>query len=177
MAQKRVLFLFYIFGITLVLTLSGCGYVIEGSNPVLPDEARTLAIPPIQNQTFKAGMETDLSVQLNSLLRSNSSVKIVPSGIADLQLKINLLNLKTYSSGLNKEQISSGIKALIQGQVILEDRRTGKKVWEESMLEVRLNESEENEKDTVSSFSLSGSIRELIKRFATKIYDRLFTTF
>ena len=160
-----------------MLLLSGCGYVIEGSNPVLPNEARTLALLPIQNQTFKAGLETDLAEQLNRLLRSNSSVKIMPSGQADLRMSITLLNLETTSSGLSKDQISTGVKVIIQCQVILEDMRSGSKVWEEEMLQFKLTESGRNETDTVSSFSLSGSIRELIKQIAKKIYDRLFTTF
>ena len=175
--EKAVILLRNFLGITLWLFLAGCGYVIEGSNPVLPNGAQTLALLPIQNKTFNAGLETDLSEQLNLLLRANSSLKITPSGIADLQLKVTLLNLKTSSSGLNNEQISSGVKAIIQGQVILEDRRTGRKVWEESTLVVKLTESVGNETNSVSSFSLSGSIRELIKLFALKIYERLFTTF
>ena len=175
--KKKVLFLYYLLGIAFGLLLSGCGYVIEGSNPVLPNEARTLALLPIQNQTFKAGLETDLAEQLNRLLRSNSSVKIMPSGQADLRMSITLLNLKTTSSGLSKDQISTGVKVIIQCQVILEDMRSGSKVWEEEMLQFKLTESGRNETDTVSSFSLSGSIRELIKQIAKKIYDRLFTTF
>ena len=166
----------YFLGIAFGLLLSGCGYVIEGSNPVLPNEARTLALLPIQNQTFKAGLETDLAEQLNRLLRSNSSVKITPSGQADLRMSITLLNLKTTSSGLSKDQISKGVKTIIQCQVILEDWRTRSKIWDEIMLQ-ELTESRGNETNTVSSFSLSGGIRELIKQLAKKIYDRLFTTF
>ena len=176
-SKKGVIFLCYFMVIILWIFLSGCGYVIEGSNPVLPNEAQTIALLPIQNQTFKAGLETDLSEQFNLLLRSNSSVRITPAGIADLQLNITLLNLKTSSSGLSKEQISSGVKGIFQGQVILEDKRTGRKVWKESTLEVKLTESGENETNSVPSFSLSGSIRELIKIFASKIYERIFTTF
>jgi hypothetical protein len=175
--KKGVISLCFFLGITLCVFFSGCGYIIEGSNPVLPNEAKTIALLPIQNQTFKAGLETDLSEQFNLLLRSNSSVRITSAGIADLQLNIILLNLKTSSSGLSKEQISSGVKGIIQGQVFLEDRRTGRKVWEESALKVKLTESDENETNSVSSFSLSGSIRELSKLFAAKIYERLFTTF
>ena len=126
----------------------------------MPNEARTLVLLPIQNKTFKAGLETDLAEQLNRLLRSNSSVKIMPSGQADLRMSITLLNLKTTSSGLSKDQISTGVKVIIQCQVILEDMRSGSKVWEEEMLQFKLTESGRNETDTVSSFSLSGSIRE-----------------
>ncbi len=175
--KKKNLFLHYFLGIAFGLLLSGCGYVIEGSNPVLPNEARTLALLPIQNQTYKAGLETDLAEHLNRLLRSNSSVKIMPLGQADLSMRITLLNLKTTSSGLSKDQISRGLKVIILCQVILEDMRSGNKVWEEKMLQFKLTESGRNETDTVSSFSLSGGIRELIKQIATKIYDRLFTKF
>ena len=143
----------------------------------MPNEARTLALLPIQNQTFKAGLETDLAEQLNRLLHSNSSVKIIPSGQAELRMSITLLNLETTSSGLSKDQISTGVKVIIECQAILEDMRSGSKVWEEEMLQFKLTESGRNETDTVYSFSLSGSIRELIKQIAKKIYDRLFTTF
>jgi len=163
--------------IVLLLSLNGCNYVIEGSNPVLPNEARTIAVLPIQNHTFVAGLETDLSEQLNTLLNSNSSIKIVPAGISDIQLSVTLLNYKTNSSGLSKEDVTSGVKAIIQGEVILLDRRTKKNVWIISMLEVKLTESLENEMENVSNISLSGSTREIIKLFAKKIYARIFTTF
>ena len=94
-AKKIVQFSNYFFGIAIALLLSGCGYVIEGSNPVLPNEAQTLALLPIQNQTFKAGLESDLVEHLSRLLRSNSSVKMLTSRQADLGLRITLLKLKT----------------------------------------------------------------------------------
>ena len=156
---------------------SGCGYIIEGSNPVLPNEAQTLSVTPIQNLTFKAGLEIDLSDQLNILLRANNSLEITPSGIADLQLKITLLSLKTISSGLSEEQISSGVKTIIKGQANLKDMRTGIIIWKESALEVKLTESGANETSAVSNFALSRSIRESIKLFAIKIYDHLFNNF
>jgi len=176
-SYKSFISLRYFLGVTLWLLLSGCGYIIEGSNPVLPNEARTLSVLPIQNQTFKAGLEIDLADQLNTLLRANNSVEIAPSRIADLQLKITLLSLKTISSGLSEEQISSGVKTIIKGQAILKDMRTGIKVWKESDLEVKLSDSGANETSSISSFSLSRSIRESIKLFAIKIYEHLFNTF
>ena len=160
-----------------MLIVSGCGYVIEGSNPVLPNEAQTLVLLPIQNQTFKAGLETDLVEQMGRLLRSNSSVKMLASRQADLGLRITLTNLQTSSSGLRKDQISTGVKAVLQGAVILEDLRTGNMVWEEKMFQVNLSESGDIDSDAVSNVSLSGSIRELIKIFAKNLYDRLFTNF
>jgi len=172
-----VLLLNKILAVTFCILISSCGYVIEGSNPVLPNDAKSLSVLPIQNRTFKAGLETDLAEQLKGLLQSNSSVKLLPSGQADLKLSITLLNLELPSSGLSKDQISTGTKAVLKGKAILEDRQTGNSVWEEKMIQVKIAESEGNQIENASSLTLSGNIRELINRFAQKLYDRIFTNF
>jgi len=143
----------------------------------LPNDAKSLSVLPIQNRTFKAGLETDLAEQLKGLLQSNSSVKLLPSGQADLKLSVTLLNLELPSSGLSKDQISTGTKAVLKGNAILEDSRTGNSVWEEKIIQVKLAESEGNQIENASSLTLSGNIRELINRFAQKLYDRIFTNF
>ena len=175
--NKIILLLNNIIVVSLCILISSCGYVIEGSNPVLPNDAKSLSVLPIQNRTFKAGLETDLAEQLKGLLQSNSSVKLLPSGQSDLKLSVTLLNLELPSSGLSKDQISTGTKAVLKGKAILEDRRTGNSVWEEKMIQVKIAESEGNQIENVSSLTLSESTRELINRFAQKLYDRIFTNF
>ena len=175
--NKIVLIFNYILAVAFCILFSSCGYVIEGSNPVLPNDAKSLSVLPIQNRTFKAGLETDLSEQLKGLLQSNSSVKLLPAGQADLKLSVTLLNLELPSSGLSKDQISTGTQAVLKGKAFLEDRRTGNTVWEEKMLQVKIAESEGNQIENTSSLTLSGNIRELINRFAQNLYDRIFTNF
>jgi len=169
-------FSIYFLKITIFLFFNGCGYVIEGSNPLLPNEAKTIGILPIQNQTFFAGLETYLSEQLNNLLRSNSSLKIVPVKIADLQLNITLLKIETSTYGLSKEQISSGVTATILGDTILVDRRIKKNIWKKS-IKVTLTESIENEMENTSGISISARTSQVIKLFAEKIYNHLFISF
>ena len=175
--NKIILLLNNIIAISFCILISSCGYVIEGSNPVLPNDAKSLSVLPIQNRTFKAGLETDLAEQLKGLLQSNSSVKLLSSGQADLRLSVTLFNLELPSSGLSKDQISTGTKAILKGKANLEDSRTGNSVWEEKIIQVKLAESEGNQIENASSLILSGNIRELINRFAQKLYDRIFTNF
>jgi len=175
--NKIILLLNNILAVSFCILISSCGYVIEGSNPVLPNDAKSLSVLPIQNRTFKAGLETDLAEQLKGLLQSNSSVKLLSSGQADLRLSITLFNLELPSSGLSKDQISTGTKAVLKGNAILEDSRTGNSVWEEKIIQVKLAESEGNQIENASSLTLSGNIRELINRFAQKLYERIFTNF
>ena len=175
--NKIVPIFYYILAVAFCILFSSCGYVIEGSNPVLPLDAKSLSVLPVQNRTFKAGLETDLSEQLKGLLQSNSSVKLLPAGQADLKLSVTLLNLELPSSGLSKDQISTGTQAILKGKASLEDRRTGNTVWEENMIQVKIAESEGNQIENTSSLTLSGNIRELINRFAQNLYDRIFTNF
>ena len=175
--NKIVLIFNYILAVAFCILFSSCGYVIEGSNPVLPNDAKSISVLPIQNRTFKAGLETDLSEQLKGLMQSNSSVKLLPAGQADLKLSVTLLNLELPSSGLSKDQISTGTQAVLKGKVFLEDRRIGKTVWEEKIIQVKITESEGNQIENTSSLTLSGNIRELINRFAQNLYDRIFTNF
>ena len=175
--NKLVLILNYILAVASCILISSCGYVIEGSNPVLPNSATSLSVLPIQNNTFKAGLETDLSEQLKGLLQTNSSVKLLPAGQADLKLSVTLLYLELPSSGLSKVQISTGTQAVLKGKAVLEDSRTGSSVWEENMIQVKIAESEGNQVENASSLMLSGNIRELINRFAQNLYDRIFTNF
>ena len=175
--EKIVLILNYIIAFVFCILISSCGYVIEGSNPVLPNDAKSLSVLPIQNRTFKAELETDLSEQLKGLLQTNSAVKLLPAGRADLKLSVTLLYLELPSSGLSKDQISSGTQAVLKGQAVLEDSRTGSSVWEENMIQVKIAEAEGNQIENASSLTLSGNIRELINRFAQNLYDRIFTNF
>ena len=175
--KKIILLLNNIIAVSFCILISSCGYVIEGSNPVLPNDAKSLSVLPIQNRTFKAGLETDLAEQLKGLLQSNSSVKLLSSGQADLRLSVTLFNLELPSSGLSKDQIATGTKAILKGNAILEDSRTGNSVWEEKIIQVKLAESEGNQIENASSLKLSANIRELINRFAQKLYDRIFTNF
>ena len=175
--NKIILLLNNIIAVSFCILISSCGYVIEGSNPVLPNDAKSLSVLPIQNRTFKAGLETDLAEQLKGLLQTNSSVKMLSSGQADLRLSVTLFNLELPSSGLSKDQIATGTKAILKGKANLEDRQTGNSVWEEKIIQVKLAESEGNQIENASSLTLSGNIRELINRFAQKLYDRIFTNF
>ncbi len=175
--KKIVLILNYILAVGIIILISSCGYVIEGSNPVLPNDAKSIAVLPIQNNTFKGGLETDLSEKLKSLLQNNSSVKLLPAGQADLQLNVTLLSLELPSSGLSKDQVSKGMQAVLKGKAILKDRSKGNTVWGEKKIQVKIAESEGNQVENAASLMLSGNIRELINRFAQNLYDSIFTNF
>ena len=73
--------------------------------------------------------------------------------------------------------IPTGTQAVLKGEAFLENRLTGNTVWEEKMIQVKIADFEGNQIENTSSLTLSGNIRELINRFAQKLYDRIFTNF
>ena len=51
--EKKIVFKFnYILVFVFALLISSCGYVIEGGNPVLPNDAKSLSVLPIQNRIY-----------------------------------------------------------------------------------------------------------------------------
>lgn len=169
--------LFTIIHIFLILAFSsGCGYVLDGSNPTLPNEAQTLSIPAIQNQTYQADLEVDLAEQLNKLLRSNSSVRLTSIQKADLKLLVTLKTVQTINAGLSSDRISAGVIASLSGSVLLRDKRKYKTIWKEKAFKVDLLESSTSNTSS-TSYTLSQTHKELVALFAKKIYERIFFTF
>ena len=87
------------------------------------------------------------------------------------------MSIKSNTSQLTKEEISSGVRGTIKGKIILIDNRIRKNLWENLILMVNLSESQENEMESTSGVSISRRTRQLIKLFSTKIYDELFYNF
>ncbi len=161
----------------MLIFVAGCGYVLEGGNPPLPEKARSIGIAPIQNRTFEPELETQLAEQLKEILRANSSVILLPSGQADLRLSVILLELKTVNTGLDAVQNTKGVKYALAGKVRLIKRKTGELLWEEKSMQAELAESAAGLSGSLSGVLVSRSLRELTNLYAEKIYDRLFVKF
>lgn len=162
----------------LMLVLSaGCGYVLEGGNPPLPEDARSIGVAPIQNRTFEPELETQLIEQLKVRLRANSSVTLLRHGQADLSLNIILLELKTINTGLDAIQNTKGVKYALSGRVRLIKRKTGQLLWEEKSMQVEFADSASGFSPSLSEVLVARNLRELTRLYAEKIYERLFVRF
>ena len=168
-------FFYFLFACCLFWSGS-CGYTLEGSNPVLPNEARTLYIAAIQNQTYQADLEIDLTEELNRLMRSNSSVRLVGNQQADLMLSITVTKIETENSGLSTDRVNAGILASMSGQIVLHDIRKDKPLWKEKEFNVNLLKSTIT-KNRTSDFTLTQTHKAMVTWYAEKIYQRIFINF
>ena len=171
--RKRLLFL--LGSIPLFL---GCGYHLEGSNPVLPEQAQTIAINPIQNQTFQAGLDTSLMVHLRQKLRNNSSVRLVTPSEADLLLEIKLTTLTKDQTSVAKEGQQSELTLSLTGSVSLENRKTRQTLWQTQTTAQSTIFYERQEQATgLTTFSINKGMEDVTLHFAEKVYEKIFVNF
>lgn len=158
---------------------TGCEYQLEGTHPQLPSGATNLAIVPIQNQTFQAGLETRLMRHLKQLLRNNTSVQLSSLQEADLILDIRLQDLNTKQTSISADGSTIALQLKLGGVVILNDRRQNKSLWREKGLNAKgilLYEQGETSKGLTSS-TIGRGLDEVTGAFAKRIYERIFFRF
>ncbi len=159
--------------------ISACNYQLEGTNPRLPSGGTRLAIIPIQNQTFQAGLETRLMRQLRQLLRNNASVNLSSLEEADVILDIRLKSLNTKQTSVSADGSTVALQLVLEGTVILNNKKASKALWREKDLNARgilLYEKGEASKGLTGS-TIGRGLDEVTSAFAKRIYERIFFRF
>ena len=159
--------------------LMGCNYRLEGTNPVLPREATTIAILPIRNQTFQAGLETRLMRAMRELLRNNSSVELTNESDADLILNISLASLTTKRTSVSADGLTVELQLTLEGAVELSGEGKPKRIWREGALLAKgtLNFEKGEESRGVTTSTLNRGMDQVTGEFARRVYDRIFFNF
>ena len=160
-----------------ILFLTGCGYSIIGGNPLLPKEAKSIGIYPVENHTFVAGLDTRTNAEIKFKLEANSSVEILPVTKSDLQLSISLNEIKSKTTGLDSIENAAGVIFYLEGSVSLNERSNGNTIWKEANLEVEMLESSSNNLVSNSLELNEENLDELSRLLAEKIYQLIFIEF
>ena len=160
-----------------ILFLTGCGYSIIGGNPLLPKEARSIGIYPVENHTFVAGLDTKTNTKMKLKLETNSSVEILPVSKSDLQLSISLNEIKSKTTGLDSIENAAGVIFYLEGSVSLNERSNGNIIWKEPNLKVEMLESSSNNLVSNSQELSEKNLDELSRLLAEKIYQYIFLEF
>lgn len=165
--------------IVMLIGLAACGYQLEGTNPQLPSDATTLAIVPIQNQTFQAGLETRLMLRLRQLFRNNSSVELGTPQDADLVLDIQLQTLDAKQTSVSADGSTVVLQLELKGIVVLNDRKQNIVLWNEKGLNARgILLYEQGETSTgLTGSTIGRGLDEVTNAFAKLVYERIFFRF
>jgi outer membrane lipopolysaccharide assembly protein LptE/RlpB len=157
--------------------LAGCGYTLERGNPPLPQQARTLALLPVRNETYEPILETETATVMQETLRSNTSVILLPEGQADLELLLSLVRLVETRTAATTDA-PAGITVSLSAQASLKDFRKDRYLWKEVALQASLSESAVNDSlELVSGIKTTRIRQELLEQLCRKVYDRIFLDF
>ena len=165
--------------VVMLVGLAACGYKLEGSNPQLPSDSTTLAIVPIQNRTFQAGLETRLMRHLVQLFRNNASINLVVPQDADLVLDIKLQTLDAKQTSVSADGSTVELQLELSGSVVLKDRKQDTTLWSETGFNARgilLYDKGETSMG-LSGSSIGRGLDEVTNAFAERVYERIFIKF
>ncbi len=143
---------------------SACGYHIAGRADLVPKNIKTIAVPAFGNGTpsYKLGrlVTADVTREFNSRTR----YIIVPDPEqADAVLTGSLLHFIYYPTILDpKTNRSTGVQVIVNVQVTLTDRHTGKVLFSRPSMEFR--ERYEISTDPQTYFDESGTAIERVSR-------------
>ena len=148
----------------LALALAGCGYHLAGRGDILPKTARTIAVQPFGNATVRYKLARLLPADISRELISRTRYRVVedPSQ-ADLVLTGTLGNFSAYPIIYDTATArATTVQAIINVQVRLTERATGKVIWERPNAEFR--ERYEISIDPAAYFDESGTAMERVSK-------------
>lgn len=123
--------------LVLALALSGCGYGLQGSGSVLPEDVKNVYIPRVENDSTESGLGIVMTEALQDRFNRFGAVKVVESlAEADAVLNARIKDVKQTTSS-----VSSGTDVVLQQDstmIIAVDLRrvNGMVLWQNPALTV-----------------------------------------
>ncbi len=117
--------------IALFALISGCGYTTKS---LISRKINSIYIPIFENDTFRRGLEFDLTSALKDEIMSNTKLRILQKDSADTILTGRILNVTEGMLSSNVEDNIVESRVTISVYIKLVDRRTGRTLVEEEGL-------------------------------------------
>jgi len=117
--------------IALFALISGCGYTTKS---LISRKINSIYIPIFENDTFRRGLEFDLTSALKDEIMSNTKLRILQKDSADTILTGRIINVTEGMLSSNVEDNIVESRVTISVYIKLVDRRTGRTLVEEKDL-------------------------------------------
>ncbi len=116
-----------------MVALGGCGYRPLGTE-ALPANVRSLAIGPIANSTFRAGLQGLLGDALHQRLLLDGRVRLRPSTEADAVIETIINGYVNEGVAWDRDGVARRFRVQVGAGLILRDRRTYRVLISEGMV-------------------------------------------
>jgi hypothetical protein len=125
--------------ILLGLALSGCGYHLAGSGVELPPAAHTVSVAVFANHTREHGIEVSLRRAIEEEFRRRGSLDVVADPKGDLVVSGTIRRFQTTPVAFISTSEAVQFQAIIQISFRLQERSTGRVVYENKLLQESLD--------------------------------------
>jgi len=115
----------------LCLVQCGCGYMMGGAYNTA--EVRTVAVPTFGNETFRRGMEFQLTEAIQNEIQNRTPFRIAKEPYADTRLSGRIIQLGKRSLNQSRFNDVREVELSLAVEVTWEDIRTGQILAQEQM--------------------------------------------
>lgn len=103
--------------------ISGCGYTTKS---LISRKINSIYIPIFENDTFRRGLEFDLTTAVKDEIMSNTKLRILQKDVADTILTGKIVNVSEGMISSNSQDDIVESRVIITVNIQLVDRRSGR---------------------------------------------------
>jgi outer membrane lipopolysaccharide assembly protein LptE/RlpB len=127
--------------IALSMLLSSCGYRFSSVGGVVPEDAKTIAIPAFINDTAEPYVDVEVTKAVVREFLTDGRLKVVDAETADLVLKGTVTKFDMTPSAYTTANYVQSYTVSLGVNVTVEDVKTHKRIWQEKGISSVFNAS------------------------------------
>jgi hypothetical protein len=113
------------------MLLSSCGYRFASVGGIVPEDARTIAIPAFINGTAEPYVDVEVTKAVVNEFLTDGRLKVVSAETADLVLRGRVTKFDITPSAYTTDNYVQSYTVSIGVNVSVEDVKTHKPIWQE----------------------------------------------
>jgi outer membrane lipopolysaccharide assembly protein LptE/RlpB len=119
----------------LLMAMSSCGYRLSGKGSLVPEGARTIAVPAFINNTNEPYVDVEVTKAVVDEFIADGRLRIVDVEAADLALRGIVVKYEVTALSFTTDSFVQQYRVRIVVNASLEDLRAKKTLWKEAGIE------------------------------------------
>ena len=119
----------------LLMAMSSCGYRLSGKGSLVPEGAKTIAVPAFTNNTNEPYVDLEVTKAVVDEFIADGRLRIVDVEAADLALRGTVVKYEVAALSFTANAFVQQYKVRIVVNATLEDLRAKKTLWRENNIE------------------------------------------
>jgi outer membrane lipopolysaccharide assembly protein LptE/RlpB len=127
--------------LSLLLLLSSCGYRFSSVGGIVPEDAKTIAIPAFINGTAEPYVDVEVTKAVVNEFLTDGRLQVVSAESADLVLRGTVTKFEMTPSTYSANNYVQSYIVSLGVNVAVEEAKTHKRIWQESDISAVFNTS------------------------------------